>query len=174
MKKFQFLLLDATPIIKLFQLGLWDDLVNRCDITISRTVMEEAKWASADFEDIRIDLEPYKQQNKIQVIDLSLTEVSSFFGRFDSKYKAIIDPGEKETLAFLDNSTEPWKLCSADHAAFRILGLLGKAEQGISLEELLGQVGLSRKLDWQYTKRFREKHTQLGQTDSVQGQGFGS
>jgi hypothetical protein len=172
MKKFRFLLLDAGPIIKLFQLGLWDTFLGKCEITVSRTVMNEAKWASASFEDIHIALEPYEEKGHIQVIDLSPAEATSFFERFNTQYKAIIDPGEKETLAFLNNSNEPWKVCSTDHAVFRILGLLGKAEQGISLEELLNQIGLSRKLGWQYTKEFRKKNTHRGQTDSVQGHGL--
>ena len=46
MKKFQFLLLDAGPIIKLFELGIWDDFIKRCDVTISQTVANEAKYAS--------------------------------------------------------------------------------------------------------------------------------
>lgn len=172
MKKFQFLLLDAGPIIKLFQLGLWDELIKRCDITISRTVLEEAKWASRDFEDIKIELESYEKTKKIQIIDSNPEEVESFFARFDYQYKTILHAGEKEILSYLDKSSEPWKLCSSDQAVFRILGLLHKAEQGISLDELLEQLGLSKKLEWQYTKKFREHYTQLGKTDSIQGQGF--
>ena len=37
MKKFKFLLLDAGPIIKLFELGIWDEFISRCDITVTRT-----------------------------------------------------------------------------------------------------------------------------------------
>jgi len=50
--------------------------------------------------------------------------------------------------------------------------LLGKAEQGISLEELLQSIGLSQALEWQYTKKFREKYTRLGQIDFTQGKGL--
>jgi hypothetical protein len=41
MKKFQFLLLDAGPIIKLFELGLWDKFIEKCDVTIPRTIVED-------------------------------------------------------------------------------------------------------------------------------------
>jgi hypothetical protein len=58
MKKFRFLLLDAGPIIKLFELGIWDRFIGKCEVTISRIVADEAKWASQEFEDIRIDMEP--------------------------------------------------------------------------------------------------------------------
>lgn len=169
MKRFQFLLLDAGPIIKLFEQGLWNDFIQRCDVTISQTVANEAKWASQEFEDIRIDLEPYAEQELVRIIDVDLSTVKNFYQKFDLKYKVIIHPGEKETLAFLCDSPEDWHVCAADGAVFRVLGLLGKGEQGISLEEILKEVGLYKKVEWKYTKKFREKHTRMGQQDSIQG-----
>lgn len=60
MKKFPLLLLDAGPIIKLFELNLWNKLLQACDVTVSRTVIPELKWASQGFEDVSIDIEPYE------------------------------------------------------------------------------------------------------------------
>ncbi len=171
MKKFQFLLLDAGPIIKLFELGKWDDFIEKCDVTISQTVANEAKYASQDYEDICIDLEPYKEQELVTIIDLEASKVKAFYDKFNLQYKAIVHSGEKESLAFLLGSSEDWKLCSTDQAVFRVLGLLGKGEQGISLEEILEKTGLSQsELEWQYTKKFREKWTHKGKVDFVQGQ----
>jgi hypothetical protein len=51
---------------------------------------------------------------------------------------------------------------------FSVPGFLGKDEQGISLEEVLSEIGLGRALGWQFSKRFREKYTKLGQIDSIQ------
>ena len=48
MKKYQFLLLDAGPIIKLFELGIWGVFIKRCDVTVSQTVADQAKWASQE------------------------------------------------------------------------------------------------------------------------------
>lgn len=169
MKKFQFLLLDAGPIIKLFELDLWGEFVSRCDVTVCRTVAEEAKWASQEFEDVRIDL---GQDERIQMVDAPLSVIQAFHSRFDASYKAIIHDGEKETLAFLSNSSQPWRLCSSDAAVFRVLGLLGNGERGISLEELLNDIGLGRALEWEYSACFRRKYTALGQTDAIQGTGL--
>lgn len=172
MKKFQFLLLDAGPIIKLFELGIWDDFIKRCMVTISRTVANEAKWASREFEDIRIDLMSFEQAGLIKVLDLDLSLVKTFYDRFDLQYRAEIDDGEKEILAFLCNSDEDWLACSSDHAVFRVLGLLGKPDQGISLQEVLDTIGLSKtNLESEYTKSFREKWTRKGQADSIQDKG---
>jgi len=172
MKKFPFLLLDAGPIIKLFELGIWDDFIRSCTVTISRTVANEAKWASRELEDVRIDLSSYEQGRLIQVIDSDSSLVKTFYDRFDLQYRVEIDDGEKEILAFLCGSEEKWLACSADHVVFRVLGLLGKADQGISLQEILDSVGLSKtNLEPEYTKSFREKWTRKGQTDSVQDKG---
>jgi hypothetical protein len=104
---------------------------------------------------------------------MELSVAKTFYDKFDMQYKAIIHSGEKETLAFLCNSSENWLVCSADGAVFRVVGLLGRIEQGISLEEILEKIGLSRRnLEWKYTKKFREKYTRLGQVDSIQDKGL--
>jgi len=173
MKKFQFLLLDAGPIIKLFELGIWDTFIKKCDVTISKIVADEAKWASQEFQDISIDLEHYEEQNLIKIIDVELSVIGTFYDKFNLTYKDNIHDGEKETLAFLCDSPENWSVCSADRAVFRILGFLGRVEQGISLEEILEKIGLSRQnLEWKYTKKFREKYTYMGQVDSIQDKGL--
>ncbi|MBN1360212.1 MAG: hypothetical protein JW993_06455 [Sedimentisphaerales bacterium] len=174
MKKFQFLLLDAGPIIKLFELDLWDEFITRCDVTICRTVAEEAKWFVDPVEDARhdVDLEVYERQGAIHIKDINTSLVGAFFDKFNLTYKAQLDPGENETLAFMDTSGEPWCMCSSDAAVFRVLGLLGRANSGVSLEEVLRRIGLERSLDWKYSKRFRENYTRLGQTDAIQGQGL--
>jgi len=116
-----------------------------------------------------INLESYKEQGLVRIIDVDLSKVKTFQDQFDRLYRAIIHPGEKETLAFLLDASEHWKVCSSDGAVFRVLGLLGRAEQGTSLEEVLIQIGLSRELKRQYTKKFRERYTRMGQIDSIQG-----
>lgn len=172
MKKLRFLLLDAGPIIRFYELGIWDELVERCDITICRTVVNEAKWASQDFEDIRIDLDRDEQEGRIHVEDVELPVLKKFYDRFDTSYRTCIHDGEEETLAFLSNSPEEWLLCTSDGSVFRTLGLLGKAEQGVSLEKVLSQIGLGRSVEWKYSERFRLKYTQLGQADGIQGTGL--
>jgi hypothetical protein len=173
MKKYQFLLLDAGPIIKLFELRIWDAFIEKCTVTISRTVMDEAKWASGESEDVRIDLSPYEEDGRIQVVDLDVSLIKTFYDQFDLRYRTEIDDGEKEILTFLCNEKEKWMACSSDHVVFRILGLLGKPDQGISLQEILDTIGLSQSsMEPQYTRPFREKWIRKGQTDNIQGGGL--
>lgn len=139
---------------------------------MSRTVADEAKWASTELEDICIDIEACERQYLVKIIDVELSVAKTFYDKFDVQYKDVIHPGEKETLAFLCNSPENWLVCSADKAVFRVLGLLGKSDKGISLEEVLKEIGLSQELEWQYTKKFRQKWTHAGNVDSIQDKGF--
>lgn len=170
MKKFQFLLLDAGPIIKLFSLGIWDDFLKHCDVTISRIIADDQALFTEDGTK-QINLKPYEEL--VRIIDVELSVAKVFYDKFGPLYKAEVHPGEKETLAFLCTSSENWQVCSADHVVFRVLGLLNKANQGVSLEEILVKIGLSQSnLEWEYTKRFREKWTRKGQVDSIQDKGL--
>lgn len=133
MKRFPLLLLDAGPIIKLFELGIWDKFLQACDVTVSKVVDNEVKWASREFEDVRIDLAPYEKKGLLRIFDCDATAVGSFYSKLSRAYKNLIDAddGEVTTLQFLLASSEKWVLCSTDGAVFRLMGLLGRGEQGI-------------------------------------------
>lgn len=171
MKRFPLLLLDAGPIIKLFELDIWDKFLQACDVTVSRVVDDEVKWASQEFEDVRIDLAPYEKKGSLRIIDHDATAVGSFYSKLSRAYKDLIDPddGEVATLEFLLASSETWVLCSTDGPVFRLMGLLGRGEQGISLEELLEKIGLRQStLEWPYTKAFKQEKTHQGQIEAAQ------
>jgi hypothetical protein len=172
MKKFQFLLLDAGPIIKLFEIGLWEKFIEQCDVTIARTVVEEAVHTGqrGSLGYINFPFEQAAKQGRIKIIDMPLSTIQSFLQDSKIGIKYIIHGGEAETLTFLKNSSEAFLLCAADIAVFNALGFLGKSEKGISLEEVLKKVGLtpSQGLEWQYSKKFREKYTRQGEVDSIQ------
>jgi len=103
MKRFRFLLLDAGPIIKLFELNLWGQFVSRCDATICRTVMAEAKRASQELQDIPIDLNNDMSEGRVRVEEVELSAVKQFHDRFGPLYGPTMHDGEKETSAFLCN-----------------------------------------------------------------------
>lgn len=176
MRKLQFLLLDAGPIIKLFELGIWDEFINMCDVTIVRTVAEdEVVFASKaeGKEYIDFGLQPWVEKGLIKIIDVEPREVKAFYEKSNIRGKYDIHPGEMESLTFLFGISGDWKFCSSEGPAFAILGFLGKSDQGISLEETLQEIGRKQSsLEWRYSKKFREKYTRLGQVDSIQGKGL--
>jgi hypothetical protein len=170
MKKFQFLLLDAGPVLELLRLGLWNKFTESCDVYMTPAIVEEVIKLNFEYTDQKVNLTSSTQLN-VTIRDVELPVIKRFFELFDSTYQGNIHR-ERETLAFLWNRPEQWFLCSADGAVFRVLGLIGKAERGISLEEILEQIGLKQNLVWQYSKRFREKYTQMGQVDLIQNKGL--
>jgi hypothetical protein len=174
MKKLQFLLLDAGPIIKLFELGIWKAFIERYEVTITRTVIEQCIYTnqSEGLEYIDFPFEQAAGKGLIKIVDVPPSEVKSFDDKFKITPKYLMHPGEDETLAYFLRTTDEYAVCAADKVVFIVLGLIGKGEQGISLEELLNAIGLGRSLEWRFTKKFREKYTAAGRMDAAQGQGL--
>ena len=172
MKKFRLLLLDANVIIELFRLGKWDSVIERCDIHIARTVVEEANyWEDENGGQNTIDLTPYENDARITIVETPLSDIVAFKNRFDPNYAERLDPGELESLAFLSSVDKEYLICSADHIVFKTLGNINLRERGVSLQEILDKIGLSSKLSREYCTEFREGCTTEGEIDGVQGFG---
>jgi hypothetical protein len=173
MKKLRLLLLDANIVFKLFSADLWGQVLEKCDVLLSRVVAEvEVKYFDDGVEHQRIDLQPYLRDKRISIVDIDVGKIKTFKSKFDTSYLERLDDGEAESLTYLDTSSEPCLICSADAIVFKTLGLLGKPDQGLSLEEVLGIIGFGRKLEWQYSKAFRDRYTREGQADLIQGNGL--
>jgi len=173
MKNYQFLLLDAGPIIKLFELDLWNQVLERCKITITRTVADEAVFiGNKEQKEYLPLLETYEKSGQLTIVDPDISTVRTFLSQFDESYRDIIHDGEKDSLAFLSINKKEYKICSSDKAVFRVLGLLRLQEQGVSLGKLLADLGMSKKLEWKYTETFRMKYSSEGGTDFIQGRGL--
>jgi hypothetical protein len=174
MKKFKLLLLDANVVIELFRLGIWDDVVERCDVHLARTVAEDEAHFFEDDDGQRrdFDLQPYINASKITVFDVTVSEAAALRDRFGPVYFERLDPGETESLVhFFGIAGECW-ICSADKIVYRIIGGLDRGEQGVSLEEILQQTGLGRGLRAQFTKDFRVKWTRKGFEEHMRGLGL--
>lgn len=168
-KKLRLLLLDANIIIELFRLGLWDQFLECCDVHLARTVVAESRFYEDDEGRLHgIDLLPFETRGQLTVFDVSLAQDRQLTQHFDLTYLERFDPGEREALAHLVTSTDPYVICSADRIVFNVLGFLDRADQGVSLEELLQKAGLARTMSWQYTRAFRDKYTNEGFVDHLQ------
>jgi len=167
--KFQLLLLDANIVIYLHELGLWEIFTEKCFVTLTRTVVEESQfWEDSEGGYHTIDLAPEVESGKIRCVEVSLTVINHFKNRYGPVYFDRLDPGETESLAFLMNSREEWFISAADEIVFKTLGREGRSSQGISLEEILQKIGLSRSnLKIQFTKQFRENVTHKGEVDRI-------
>ncbi len=171
-KKFRLLLLDANVVIQVFKLGRWNELVDRCDIWLAATVVQEAKFYTDDNRDLHpIDLTSDVVGGRVSQFEVLPSEMSAFRNSFDPSYLEKLDDGETESLAFLVNSTEQYLICSADKIVYRVLGNLKRSEQGISLEEILQQIGLGIALPRQFTKAYRKECTAMGFDEGLGGLG---
>lgn len=174
MKKFKLLLLDANVVIVLFKFGIWEKLIEICDIYLARTVAEQEAHFYLDDDGQRQDFQvmPYAGAGKISVFDLTPSELDVFRAQFDPVYFEKLDPGETESLAYLLRQGDDCRICSADKIVYRILGNIRRGDAGVSLEEILQQTGLGRKLDRQFTRSFREQATKQGFAEGMGGLGL--
>ena len=118
-------ILDANVVIKLFELGCWARVVEKCDIHLSRIVVkQEAQFyrdAKSD-ERVEIDLSQDIAGDRIHVFDVGLTELQAFRGKFDLGLPGKARPRESESLAYLVGASQNHGICSADSIVYRILG----------------------------------------------------
>ncbi len=174
MKKFRLLLLDANVVFELFRHGIWDRLLEACDVHLAKTVVTTEAHFYQDDQGLRhdFDLGEYARSGKISVFDVGQPELTAFRAQFDPTYFERLDPGETESLVYLLNSKDACLICSADTIVYRVLGNLNRGEQGISLEEVLQKIGLARELTWPFTRAFREKYTKKGFEQRLGGLGL--
>src|SRR5271157_1007610 len=174
MPRLKLLILDANVVILLHEFGAWSHFIARCEVHLARTVAEEeALFYERDGDQLPIDLSENITNQTIRVFDVAISDIKRFREQFDPLYLGELDPGETESLAFLVQSTESFLLSSGDAIVYRVLGLLSRSEQGISLEEVLDRIGLRRsKLPWPCQRAFREKYTKEGERDSILGRGL--
>jgi hypothetical protein len=173
MKRFQCLVLDANIIILLFQHGLWNEVVERCELILSETVIEEADFfVDSKGVEHRIDLQPDIQAGRIRVVAIMATEVATFRAQFDPVYVQKLDDGETESLAYCLREGDPYRLCSSDAIVFKVLAVVDRSAQGVSLEEVLQAIGLARPLSRQFTRTFREENRANGLQDRLSGIGL--
>jgi hypothetical protein len=172
-KKFRLLLLDANIVIEISRHRLWGPILERCDIYLARTVVEEAHFFVDDHGDKQpIDLAAYVNAKFITVFDLTPSDLAALRAKFDPVYLEKLDPGETESLAFLLQQGDACQICSADKIVYRILGNMHCSEQGVSLEEVLKGIGLERKLAHEFSREYRERWTQNGFKEKMHGIGF--
>jgi hypothetical protein len=175
--KLKLLILDAGVVIKLHEWNLWKQVIAKCDVYLSSVVANsESKYHQVDGDDWDqdIDLSKDVEDGKIIVFEVPLADILAFKNRFDANYFCDLDNGEAESLAYLTAQRKlDFKISSGDAIVYKVLGNLNMVEQGVALEEILQQIGLSRRInEFQYTKAFRDQMIAAGATDRIQGRGL--
>lgn len=170
-------LLDANVVIEAHSIGVWQKLLDRCQIMIpSIVVRDEALFYSRETNGIHEDIYLPKLVQDGKIIELTATaeDLHSLYGTFDRVFVEGIDPGEAEALALLKSRKAAEAcFCTGDALAIRALAMLGMSEVGISLETLLKRLGLQRKLQhfW-FTEEFFQENLKRGSIKRVTGEGL--
>jgi len=172
MPKLRLLILDANVVIHLHELALWGQLLDRCEVYLSRIVAtKEVLFQEGDEFDEEIDLTPDIDAGRVRVFDVTAKELRDFRNQFDTVYLGDLDDGEAESLAYMMRQSSDFLISSGDAIVYRVLGNLNRSGQGISLEEVLQKIGLGRTVEWPYSKAFREKYARDGEKDMIRGRG---
>jgi len=173
MKKFSLLLLDANVVIEISRHDLWNKVTDRCQVHLASTVCDEAQFFDDENGERQyIDLGSFIDNRTITQFSLTPSQLDGFRAKFSPVYFDKLDPGETESLTYLLGQSQECQICSADKIVYRILGCMNRSEQGVSLEEVLEQIGLGRKLDREFTRAYREEWTRKGFHEGFTGLGL--
>ncbi len=164
------IILDANIVIEAFELNVWELLVAKYQVTLLSDVVQEASFYEDEKgEQHRIDLTPWVTAGKIKVESVSLEDVKHFIGKTDKSYYDRIHPGELASLTFLFKNQDSYLIVSSDNIIYKTLGRFNIGDKGLSFEVMLKKIGLTKKLDLQFTEKFRSDCTQQGDTDFIYG-----
>lgn len=166
------LLIDACVILEAYLLEVWYPLVNECRVAVPETVVNETIQEGRHFDEFDIDIEKQIASDQIEVPSLDASDLQIVRDTCGPKFMWEVHAGELECLAcLLNDQTNNSVICSSDAVVFRYLGWPQRPDQGISLEEVLGQVGIQKKslkLTGKLTEAFRKKYTDQGFQEALQ------
>lgn len=146
-------ILDADVIIDLLSLEVFEILISHCELYLSSTVIEEVQFYKVQGQKRQIDFRSeYVETGQVQEKSASANDLQEVNALLPPLYRKGIGAGELESLAVLHKNRE-LIFCSMDGLAIKSLPFLDLTSNGISVEKLLHQSGIS-------VKSTRKPHTE--------------
>lgn len=131
-------LLDANIIIEAYKLGIWEELIERVEFTVSSIVAnDEVLFFSKQENKIPtpINLRSLIEEGKINELSATQEEMTSFMEIFDSVFAQGLDPGELESLSLIETGKAGDSMfCTSDAPAIKALAMMGRSDAGISMD----------------------------------------
>lgn len=161
-KKLKQVLVDAVVVIHAHENRYWLPLCNGYQVALPASIIENEVFFF-DGGKGKVGLKPsnWIRQGLVTRIDAEIADYAHLNGKLSKDFMNGIDPGEKEALAILISQKHgDYYFTTADKAAAKALGVLGIGCKGLSVEELLKNLGNSVKktnLPQQYTKAWFQK-----------------
>lgn len=166
------LVVDTCIVLHASALGVWDTLTSGLAIAVPETVVGEVilQLREEEFHGLSLDIERDVADGKVDQPSLPASELKVVRELSGEKFRGVWDAGELECIAcLLHQKYGCSRVCSSDAVVYRFLGWTRKEEMGISLEEVLNELGGPRRqlLD-SLTKRFRERWSRRGFQEAFQ------
>jgi len=151
-------LLDADVVIGLHELGLWNSIVGHYGkIFLSEAAYKEPLfYYSPTNQKIPINLEPLVKKEQVKILEGKIiieSRILEFLNRFDITERPWLHPGELESLAIIVDSQD-MRFCTVDKGAIITLSIMKLHDRGVSLEELISNCGIRRRLEYKHTKEY--------------------
>lgn len=168
-------LLDASIVIEAYKLDIWGVLIQRVQILVpSMVANDEALFYKKDIGRIPEEINLIKLIESKSILELStdVLDLAALDEVFDRGFVENIHPGEREALALLHSGkTGECVFCTSDSAPIRAMAILKLSEKAISFENVLSQIGQTRKLSRQFTEDWFQKQLVLGKQNLITGEG---
>ena len=169
-------LLDSNIIIEAYRLDIWEKLIERVEIVVSSVVAhQESLFYSKEEGKIPepINLNRLIQAGQIQELTATTEEIADFLDMFDRNFVFGLHAGERESLSLIKSGRlQDTLFCSGDAAAIQALAMIGHSHLGISMESLLRESGLQKRLKQQFKDKFFENQKANGVENLLTGQGL--
>lgn len=164
MKKSKLVILDANVVIHSHAQKYWDSVTNRYEIYLPATVLnEEAFYFGGPHQEHPILLQKAVEQKSIHMLEASLDDDRHLQSLIIPNFVSRIDPGEREALALLKNPKfKEYYFCTGDALPIRLLSVLGLSDRGVSVEKLLRDIGMTKKLERHFTDAWFQQQLAFG------------
>ena len=161
-------ILDADVIIDLLSFEVFETLTNHCELHLSSTVIEEVKYYKKSSVKVQVDFRAeYVGTGKVTEVSASRDDLEEVRNLLPALYKQGIGAGELESLAVLNKNRE-LVFCSMDGLAIKSLPFIDMADNGISVERLLKQSGVTvNGLKKTHTEEYFKTKLGEGQQDKI-------
>ena len=143
------LLLDADVIMDLHTLGLFEKITKTYEVSVARTVVDEAQYFKSGGKRHKIDIGA-----SVTIID-NVDIKSLMHVRNEAKEAWLgIDPGELESIAYLSAAEEKVTFCTCDKAAIKLISYMELEAKSISVEKAVKGQGITKRI---YTRDILKK-----------------
>lgn len=172
MTKKSLILPDTVVVIDAHENDYWEPICREYSLVLPSTIIEnEAFYYQSERGKKGLNPTSWIKNNQITRVDAELSDFALLAKKLSPDFMSSLDAGELEALAILmSKKNKDVLFTTADRAAIRALGILGLGNRGLSVEELVKNIRLKRKLPAHLTKKwfeqvvaegFREQHLWL-------------